>query len=93
VRNLRLDRDLHYTNAGRMGTGQCRLGPSEYFVLGDNSGNSEDSRFWPAPGVTARDMIGKPIFLYVPSRWHSWSALGRSWDVQAIDEKRFGWIR
>ena len=93
IRNLRLDRDLHYTAAGRLGTAKCRLAGDEYFVLGDNSGNSEDSRFWSTPGVPAQALLGKPIFVYVPSRWRSWSALGRTWDVQAIDEGRFGWIR
>jgi signal peptidase I len=93
VRNLRLDRDLHYTAAGRLGTGQCRIGPGEYFLLGDNSGNSEDSRFWMQPGVPTDALLGKPVFIYAPRRWHSWTALGRTWDVQAIDERRFGWIR
>jgi signal peptidase I len=93
VRNLQLARDLYYTAAGRLGTGQCRLGPGEYFVLGDNSDNSEDSRFWPDPGVPGRLLLGKPILVYAPSRWRTWTALGRSWDVQAIDERRFGWIR
>jgi signal peptidase I len=93
VRNLRLDRDLHYTAAGRLGTGQCRLGSDEYFMLGDNSGNSEDSRFWPNPSIKADALIGKPVFVYAPRRWSTWSALGRTWDVQAIDERRFGWIR
>jgi signal peptidase I len=93
IRNLRLDRDLHYTAAGRLGSGQCRLGPDEYFMLGDNSGNSEDSRFWPNPSIQADALIGKPVFVYAPRRWSTWSALGRTWDVQAIDERRFGWIR
>jgi signal peptidase I len=92
IRNLRLDRDLHYTAAGRMGAGQCRIGPNEYFMLGDNSGNSEDSRFWPNPCINADALIGKPVFVYAPRRWSTWSALGRTWDVQAIDERRFGWI-
>lgn len=93
VRNCRLIRDLHYTAAGRLGTGQCRLAADEYFMLGDNSCNSEDSRFWRQPGVPAQAIIGRPILMYAPSRWRRWSALGRTWDVQAIDENRFGWIR
>jgi signal peptidase I len=93
VRNLRLDRDLHYTAEGRLGSGKCSLAPDEYFMLGDNSGNSEDSRFWPKPGVSRRSLLGKPLLVYAPTRWRTWTALGRSWNVQALDESRYGWIR
>jgi signal peptidase I len=38
------------------------LGPGQYYVLGDNRGNSSDSRFWgPA---SADKIIGKALFIY-----------------------------
>ena len=50
VRGLRLSRDIHYTQYGEHGTRHpAVLGPREYYVLGDNSGNSQDSRKWPTP--------------------------------------------
>jgi signal peptidase I len=89
VRNVRLDRDVHYT-AGRHGSREpCRLGPDDYFMLGDNSGNSEDSRYWLSPGVPARDLLGKPLLRHQPSHWARW---GR-WEGPAVDWDRVGWVR
>ena len=71
VRHLRLFRDLHYTETGRNAVrGQVvRLGPDQYFVLGDNSPNSQDSRFWPDGGaVPARGLLGKPFVVHLPGR-------------------------
>ena len=69
VRGLRLDRDVHYTRSGRHGVrAPVKLGPDEYFVLGDNSGNSQDSREWPEPGVPERDFVGKPFLVHRPPR-------------------------
>jgi signal peptidase I len=43
--------------------------PRSYFAMGDNSGNSADSRYWGF--VPAKDVAGRPLFIYYPftSRW------------------------
>jgi Signal peptidase, peptidase S26 len=39
-----------------------RLGPAEFFVLGDNAAISDDSRSWlSGPGLDAKLLIGKPL--------------------------------
>jgi len=69
VRNFRLFRDVHYTQVGTnavRGKG-VRLGAGQYFVLGDNSPHSEDSRFWPDQGAVPEDhLLGKPFLVYLP---------------------------
>jgi len=42
--------------------GVWRLGPTEFFVLGDNPAVSDDSRSWLAPlGLDAKLLVGKPL--------------------------------
>lgn len=69
VRQFRLYRDVHY---GQQGTNavrgkMVRLGVDQYFVCGDNSPNSEDSRFWPDDGRIERSCLIGPM----------WSVRGR----------------
>lgn len=81
-------RDIHYTRY-RLGDNNrpgratqdnsFTLMEDEFFVLGDNSPNSEDSRWWERPGkannglyyregVVPRDyLVGKALFVYWPS--------------------------
>ncbi len=67
-RALRVLRDLYYTGRGTHGTSAPEdLGPDEYFVLGDNSATSRDSREWgPIHGSW---IVGRPIaVVWPPSR-------------------------
>ncbi len=43
--------------------------PESYIALGDNSANSQDSRYWGT--VPAQDVVGRPLFIYYPftKRW------------------------
>ena len=76
MRDIRIDRDVYYTTSlsqtPRRPFGvevPYILGPGEYFVLGDNSPVSNDSRFWPvSPVVTSRQWLGKPFLVHLPSQ-------------------------
>jgi signal peptidase I len=50
------------------------LGPDQFFVLGDNSAESKDSRLWPMEGFpyyVSRDLlVGKVVYRYYP-RWET----------------------
>jgi signal peptidase I len=96
VRGFRLYRDVHYTQAGSNGVrGKAvHLAAGQYFVLGDNSPNSEDSRFWPDGGVVPADsLVGKPFLIHLPTRTATWEAFGRRWQLQVPDWDRLRWLR
>jgi signal peptidase I len=64
-RSLRILRDLYYTARGTHGvTEPADLGPDEYFVLGDNSASSRDSREW-GP-IHASRIVGRPVWVVWP---------------------------
>ncbi len=74
-RRVRVLRDLHYLPRGEFAVeDELQLGPSEIFVLGDNSRESRDGRDWgPTP---LREVLGRPLgVVWPPSRARS---LGRA---------------
>ncbi len=90
ISHLLLRRDIYYTqmrlengNDDQMGTGTdgnpITLGPRQYFMLGDNSTYSADSRAWPHVAhvladlhlhrgvVPQRFLVGKAFFVFWPA--------------------------
>lgn len=108
MRGLRIDRDVHYTyspgKTQRASVGNAfTLGPEEYFVLGDNSPASHDSREWyrVAPSlekaveegsrsigtVPADHVVGLAFFVYLPGLQPMDSA--RRWRMIDLGRVRF----
>ncbi|MFC1738979.1 signal peptidase I [Planctomycetota bacterium] len=88
VSHVAIFRDIHYTSSkygngrpdGRAVEGNSfTLRENEFFVLGDNSPNSEDGRWWAQKGIGNKGafyrqgivphdyLVGKALFVYWPS--------------------------
>jgi signal peptidase I len=85
---LRLDRDVYYLNMGIMSSreNEFKLREGEYFVCGDNSPRSSDSRLWSSlerPVVPQRNLVGKAFFVY-------WPAAGLRWGIPVAPDPT-GW--
>jgi signal peptidase I len=84
--NVRVYRDVYYTAAlaftprRAFGVDQAfRLGPDDFFVLGDNSPVSNDSRFWPvSPVVPGELFLGKPFLVHLPGQAVPLRVFGRA---------------
>ena len=89
LKNIILYRDTHYTqytNGSATGRGTegkpIKLEKDQFFVMGDNSPQSYDSRFWAEDGIGNGEkryrqgivpreyLIGKAFFVYWPSGFH-----------------------
>lgn len=70
VDNLILYRDVHYTPGRRKNAVDepFSVQPDHYFVQGDNSPVSSDSRNWSEPEVPHRLLLGKPFVVHLPSK-------------------------
>jgi signal peptidase I len=100
IHELRIFRDVYYTSSlagtprqGHSVRSAVRLGSDEYFVLGDNSPVSNDSRFWSAgPVVPGSMLLGKPFLVHLPGAVVPLQVFGRSvcW---VPDPRRIRYIR
>jgi signal peptidase I len=93
IHHLRLFTDVYYVNDGNcLGAAGVSLGNDEYFLMGDNSANSTDSRHWPHAGIPRSALLGKPFLLCQPLRPYR-STADQSTTVQILDWSRLRWLR
>lgn len=83
VRDIAITRDIHYTSRVSGGPSHglrspCVVGDDAYFMLGDNSAVSSDSRHWDEPAIPRSFLIGKPILVHWPGMAWETKVLGRS---------------
>lgn len=93
VDHLGLYRDVHYLSAAERETRRYSMGPDEYFVLGDNSAVSVDSRHWERPGVPLSSFVGKPLIVHLPSRPMRLEWGGSVRQIRVPDLSRIRYIR
>ncbi|MDB5385733.1 MAG: peptidase and domain protein [Planctomycetaceae bacterium] len=98
VMTLRLYRDVYYTAEGNSGSLTWTLRNSasrpEFFVLGDNSPVSVDTRLWDkGKAVTPQLLMGKPFLVHLPARTTSLKLGNWQGRLRVPDLSRIRYIR
>jgi hypothetical protein len=96
VSSLKLFRDVYYTDdSGRRAVdAPVQLNADEYFVLGDNSPVSKDSRGWSESAALTGDMfLGKPLIVHLPSRKQRIRLGGWQTEIRIPEFSRIRYIR
>jgi hypothetical protein len=93
--SLKLFRDVYYTAelSDRGVRGPFVIPNDEYFVLGDNSPVSSDSRRWEIPAVPRRLLVGKPFLVHLPSTQEKLVWRGREFRYRWPDFSRIRFVR
>lgn len=92
--DLVLYRDVHYTPGRRKNAVDepFTVREGHYFVQGDNSPVSSDSRNWPEPEVAHRLLLGKPFVVHLPSKPGKLSIGGFALPIRIPDWGRIRYI-
>jgi signal peptidase I len=93
ISGVRLDRDVYYTANEETVATACALGPDEFYVLGDNSPVSLDSRAWEHPAISRDMLIGRPFVVHLPSRPQTFRWGNRELVLRVPDFSRVRYIR
>ncbi len=85
VDEFSIKRDIHYTSrvSGNGIASPYKLADDEYFLLGDNTNNSDDSRTWSRAGVPTHLLVGRPSIVHLPSRTSRIKIGSRVFEVSA----------
>ena len=96
VNSLKLFRDVYYTDdIGRRAIdAPLQLRADEYFVLGDNSPVSKDSRSWSeGTRLTSEMFLGKPLVVHLPSRKQRFRIGNWQTEIRIPELSRIRYIR
>lgn len=93
VEHIVLYRDVYYTPVKERENQEFQLGQDEYFMLGDNSAISVDSRQWERPGVPSSMLIGKPLIVHLPSQPGTLKWGNQTRQIRVPDFSRIRYIR
>lgn len=95
IDELKVYRDVYYTSA-RARNGVNRpfvLEDNQYFVLGDNSPVSHDSRRWDDAPVDRKLLLGKPFLVHLPSKPGRLRIGGRELHLRMPDTERIRFLK
>jgi signal peptidase I len=95
IESMQMYRDVYYTPGRRVNAvrAEFKVPPDSYFVQGDNSPVSSDSRNWARPCVPHELLLGKPFLVHLPSYPATLTIGQRQIPIRIPDFSRIRYIR
>ncbi|TWT57454.1 Signal peptidase I V [Thalassoglobus neptunius] len=93
IASLNLYRDVYYTPKRDQSDPSFEIPAHHFLVLGDNSPVSLDSRAWAHPTIPREALIGKPLFVHLPTQQKEISWNGKKSHIRIPDFSRVRTVR